>query len=89
MKYANEPLADSSDTKESEGYRLTDVKNLSTAVSNGHVCEMGEEFFEVYGRSLSSIMTYFPYRIGPWFHFSLLNFADLSIKSWIRHKKDF
>lgn len=31
MKYADEELlSDSSDTKESEGYRLTDVKYLST-----------------------------------------------------------
>ena len=43
MKYADEELLlDSSDdeytfnTEESEGYRLIDVKNLSTAVSNAH-----------------------------------------------------
>ena len=54
-KYADEELLlDSSDgeytfnTEESEGYRLMDVKNLSTAVSNAHVCEEGEKFFEVY-----------------------------------------
>ena len=52
MKYANEELLlDSSDdeytfnTEESEGYRLIDVKNVSTAVSNAHVCEKGEKFF--------------------------------------------
>ena len=55
MKYADEELLlDSSDdeytfnTEESEGYRLMDVKNLSTVVSNAHVCEKGEKFFEVY-----------------------------------------
>ena len=55
MKYADEELLlDSSDdeytfnTEESEGYRLMDVKNLSTVVSNAHVCEKGVKFFEVY-----------------------------------------
>ena len=74
MKYANEELLlDSSDdeytfnTEESEGYRLIDVKNLSTAVSNAHVCEKGEKFFEVYV-VLFSIITYFPYHI-PKFQF--------------------
>ena len=32
-------------TEESEGYRLINVKNLSTAVSKAHVCEKGEKFF--------------------------------------------
>ena len=52
IKYAEEePLLDSSDdeytfnTEETEGYRLIAVKNLSTAVSNAHVCEKGEKFF--------------------------------------------
>ena len=52
MKYADEELLlDSSDeeytfnTEESEGYRLINVKNLSTAVSKAHVCEKGEKFF--------------------------------------------
>ena len=46
-------LLDSSDneftfnTEESEGYRFMDVKNLSKAISNAHVCEKGEKFFEV------------------------------------------
>ena len=35
-------------TEESEGYRLINVKNLSTAVSKAHVCEKGEKFFEIY-----------------------------------------
>ena len=50
-KYADEELLlDSSDdeytfnTEESEGYRLMDVKNLSSAVSNAHVCEEGEKY---------------------------------------------
>ena len=54
MKYADEELLlDSSDeeytfnTEESEGYRLINVKNLSTAVSKAHVCEKGENFFEI------------------------------------------
>lgn len=54
MKLTNEKLLlDSSDeeitfhTEESEGYRLIDMKNLSTAVSNAHVCEEGEKLFEV------------------------------------------
>ena len=34
-------------TEESEGYRLINVKNLSTAVSKAHVCEKGENFFEI------------------------------------------
>ena len=53
MKYADEELLlDSSDeeytfnTEESEGYRLINVKNLSTAVSKAHVCEKGEKFFK-------------------------------------------
>ena len=52
MKYADEELLlDSSDeeytfnTEESEGYRLINVKNLSTAVSKAHVCEKREKFF--------------------------------------------
>ena len=32
-------------TEESEGYRLINVKNLSTAVSKAHVCEKREKFF--------------------------------------------
>ena len=32
-------------TEESEGYRLINVKNFSTAVSKAHVCEKGEKFF--------------------------------------------
>ena len=51
IKYAEEePLLDSSDdeyifnTEETKGYRLIAVKNLSTAVSNAHVCEKGEKF---------------------------------------------
>ena len=63
IKYADEELLlDSSDdeytfnTKESEGCKLIDVKYLSRAVSNAHVCEKGENFFEVC-RSLFSIMT--------------------------------
>jgi len=28
-------------TMESEGYRLIDLKNLSSAVSNAHVCDEG------------------------------------------------
>ena len=55
MKYADEELLlDSSDeeyafnTEESEGYRLINVKNLSTAVSKAHVCEKGEKFLEIY-----------------------------------------
>ena len=32
-------------TEESKGYRLINVKNLSTAVSKAHVCEKGEKFF--------------------------------------------
>ena len=54
MKYADEELLlDSPDeeytfnTEESEGYRLINVKNLSTAVSKAHVCEKGENFFEI------------------------------------------
>ena len=54
MKYADEELLlDSSDeeytfnTEENEGYRLINVKNLSTAVSKAHVCEKGENFFEI------------------------------------------
>ena len=54
IKYADEELLlDSSDdeytvkTKESEGCKLIDVKYLSRAVSNAHVCEKGEKFFEV------------------------------------------
>ena len=35
-------------TEESEGYRLINVKNLSTAVSKAHVCEKGEKFLEIY-----------------------------------------
>ena len=31
-------------TEESEGYRLIDVKNLSTTVSKAHMCEKGENF---------------------------------------------
>ena len=52
MKYANEELlSDSSDdeytfnTKESEGCKLIDVKYLSRATSNAHVCEKGEKIF--------------------------------------------
>ena len=55
MKYADEELLliSSNDeytfnTEKSEGYRLIDVRNLSTAISNAHVCEKGEKFFEVY-----------------------------------------
>ena len=55
IKYVDEELLlDSSDneftfnTEESEGYRFVDVKNLSKAISNAHVCEKGEKFFEVY-----------------------------------------
>ena len=51
MKYADEELlSDSFDdeytfnTEESEGYRLIDVKNLSTTVSKAHMCEKGENF---------------------------------------------
>ena len=54
MKYADEELLlDSSDeeytfnTEENEGYRLINVKNLSTAVSKAHLCEKGENFFEI------------------------------------------
>ena len=54
MKYADEELLlDSSDeeytfnTEENEGYRLINVKNLFTAVSKAHVCEKGENFFEI------------------------------------------
>lgn len=54
MKYADEELLlDSSgdeytfNNEESEGYRLIDVKNLSKAVSNAHVCGKGEKFFEI------------------------------------------
>ena len=52
IKYADEELLlDSCDeehtfnTEESEGYRLINVKNLSTAVSKAHVCEKSEKFF--------------------------------------------
>ena len=46
-------LLDSSDeectfnTEESEGFRLINEKNLSTAVSKAHVCEKGEKFFSI------------------------------------------
>ena len=76
MKYANEELlSDSSDdeytfnTKESEGCKLIDVKYLSRATSNAHVCEKGEKIFWRLCRSLFSIMTYFPYHI-PKFQFN-------------------
>ena len=71
MKHANEKLLlDSSDeeitlhNEESEGYRLINMKNLSTAVSNAHVCEEGETFFESIV-VLSIHLTYFPYHINP------------------------
>lgn len=71
MKHANEKLLlDSSDeeitlhNEESEGYRLINMKNLSTAVSNAHVCEEGETFFESIV-VLRIHLTYFPYHINP------------------------
>ena len=71
MKHANEKLLlDSSDeeitlhNEESEGYRLISMKNLSTAVSNAHVCEEGETFFESIV-VLCIHLTYFPYHINP------------------------
>ena len=76
MKYADEELLlDRSDdeytfnTEESKGYRLIDVKNLSTAVSRAHVWERWEIFWSL-GRSLLLTMTYFPYHI-PKFQFFL------------------
>jgi hypothetical protein len=92
MKLTNEELLlDSSDeeitfhTEESEGYRLIDMKNLSTAVSNAHVCEEGEKFFEIniilctrlY--LISDIVS----TLSSGDSFSLLNYIDLYIKSWI------
>ena len=51
LKYADEELLPDSfddeytfNTEESEGYRLIDVKNLSTTVSKAHMCEKGENF---------------------------------------------
>ena len=86
-KYADEELLlDSSDdeytfnTEESEGYRLMDVKNLSTAVSNAHVCEEGEKCFEVYV-VLCSRLWHISHIISLTTSFSSLNFTELSIKS--------
>ena len=50
-------LLDSSDeeytfnTEESEGFRLINEKNLSTAVSKAHVCEKGDVLVSTSGAS--------------------------------------
>ena len=90
MKYADEELLlDSSDTKESEGWRLTDVKNLSTAVSNAHLCEVSEKFLEGYV-VLCPRLRLISYTISTLSSsFSPLNFTDLSNESYIRYEKDF
>ena len=87
IKYADEELPlDSSDdeytfnTKENEGYKLMDVKNLSTAVPNVHLCEKGEKFFEVYVVFCSRLWL-ISHIISLSSSFSSLNYTDLSIKS--------
>ena len=94
MKFTKEELSfDSSDdeisfyTEETEGYRLSDMKNLSTAVSNVHVCEEGEKFSEINAILFNFLVTFFHILSAPSskvkIFLPLFKYTDLSITSWL------
>lgn len=88
IKYVDEELLlDSSDneftfnTEESEGYRFMDVKNLSKAISNAHVCEKGNLTFEEDKSARAGLMSVFLMSVSTlWYGYGVLNISTIVLK---------